>query len=46
LDFELTAAQQKVRDEARRFAQEEVAPLAREADERGEFPTRLIGRMA
>ncbi|HUP27114.1 MAG TPA: acyl-CoA dehydrogenase family protein [Chloroflexia bacterium] len=46
MDFELTAEQQHVQAEARRFAREEVAPLAREADESGEFPALLIGRMA
>ena len=34
MDFELTADQQRIQTLAREFAQEEVAPLAREADER------------
>jgi butyryl-CoA dehydrogenase len=46
MDFELTPAQQEIQARARRFAQEEVAPVAREADERGEFPAHLVGRMA
>jgi alkylation response protein AidB-like acyl-CoA dehydrogenase len=45
MDFELTAEQERVRGIARRFADEEVAPLARRADETGEFPTALIKRM-
>ncbi|MEO6891079.1 MAG: acyl-CoA dehydrogenase family protein [Ktedonobacteraceae bacterium] len=45
MDFELTAAQERVQQEARRFAEQEVAPLAREADERGVFPLQLVKRM-
>lgn len=45
MDFALTAEQQRIQALARAFAQEEVAPLAREADEHGEFPTQLIARM-
>ena len=46
MEFELTLEQERIQAEARRFAQEEVAPLARQADETGEFPMHLIGRMA
>ena len=46
MDFSLTAAQQQIQSLARDFAQEEVAPIAREADERGEFPAHLAPRMA
>ncbi len=45
MNFALTAAQQRIQDIARRFADDEVAPLAREADERGEFPLHLVRRM-
>jgi alkylation response protein AidB-like acyl-CoA dehydrogenase len=45
MNFELTLAQQQVQARARQFAQEEVAPLAREADEKGEFPAHLVRRM-
>jgi len=45
MNFSLTAEQQRIRDLACRFAQDEVAPLAREADERGEFPRHLVRRM-
>ncbi|MDQ2713476.1 MAG: acyl-CoA dehydrogenase family protein, partial [Chloroflexota bacterium] len=45
MDFELTSAQSRVQQEARRFAEQEVAPLAREADERGVFPLHLVKRM-
>ena len=45
MNFELTPEQQRIQTIARQFAQEEVAPLARKADEYGEFPMHLIGRM-
>lgn len=45
MNFELTPEQQQIQMWARQFAQEEVAPLAREADEKGEFPAHLVRRM-
>lgn len=45
MNFQLTATQQDIQTKARQFAEEEVAPLAREADESGEFPMHLISRM-
>lgn len=45
MNFALTPEQQRIQDIARRFADDEVAPLAREADERGEFPPHLVRRM-
>ena len=45
MDFELTPAQRAVQEKARRFAQEEVAPLARETDETGAFPLHLVRQM-
>ena len=45
MDFTLTPAQQDVQLKARQFAEQEVAPVAREADERGEFPLHLVKRM-
>ena len=45
MDFELTPEQEATQDQARRFAWEEVAPLARETDETGEFPKQLVRRM-
>ncbi len=45
MDFSLTEAQRRVQELARTFAQQEVAPLAREMDERAEMPRRLIERM-
>jgi len=45
MNFALTGEQRRVQDLTRRFAQEEIAPIAREADERGEFPAHLVKRM-
>lgn len=46
MDFELTPDQQKVQSLARRFAQQELAPLAPVANVQGEFPQHLIKRMS
>lgn len=46
MDFSLTESQQAVQRKARTFAQERVAPLAREMDERGAMPPSLIQEMA
>src|SRR5215472_8943270 len=45
MDFELTSEQKRIQTLARQFAEQEVAPLAREADENGQFPMHLITRM-
>ncbi|MEO5952480.1 MAG: acyl-CoA dehydrogenase family protein, partial [Chloroflexia bacterium] len=46
MDFNLTKEQERIKTLAREFAQDEVAPISREADERGEFPAHLVPRMA
>lgn len=46
MDFELSPEQLRIQTLARDFANDEVAPRAREADETGVFPMHLIGRMA
>lgn len=46
MNFDLTEQQKRIQSLARDFAEQEVAPLAREADEKGVFHTRLIPRMA
>ncbi len=46
MDFTLTASQSEVQSLARAFAQNRVAPLAREMDERGEMPLSLRQEMA
>lgn len=45
MNFELSAEQKRIQALARRFADQEVRPLAREADETGQFPMHLIPRM-
>lgn len=45
MDFELTEQQARVQARARQFAEQEVAPLARESDETGIFPLPLVKRM-
>jgi alkylation response protein AidB-like acyl-CoA dehydrogenase len=45
MNFELTLEQTNIQMIARQFAQDEVAPLAREMDESGEFPLHLVKRM-
>src|SRR6266487_2993338 len=45
MNFELTTEQRRIQAIARKFADKEVAPLARQADETGEFPMHLIKRM-
>ncbi len=45
MDFELAPEQKSVQQQARQFALQEVAPVAREADEKGEFPLHLVKRM-
>ena len=46
MNFELTSEQSRWQRIARQFAREEVAPLAREMDARGEIEPRLLERMA
>ncbi len=45
MDFKLTTEQKRIQALAREFAEQEVAPIAREADEKGEFPLHLVKRM-
>ena len=45
MDFELTSEQKRIQQLARQFSEQEVAPLARDADEKGEFPIHLVKRM-
>src|SRR5210317_577492 len=42
MDFSLTEDQQMIRDAAREFAQNEIAPVAAEFDRSGEFPVGTI----
>src|SRR5438132_1827791 len=45
MNFELTDEQKRIQAQARQFAEQEVAPVAREADEKGQFPLHLVKRM-
>ncbi len=45
MDFELTPQQKRIQQQARQFSEQEVAPIARAADEKGEFPIQLVNRM-
>jgi butyryl-CoA dehydrogenase len=45
MNFELTEEQVRIQSRASTFAEQEVAPVAREADEKGEFPRHLVKRM-
>ena len=45
MDFQLTPTQRQIQERVRQFAAQEVAPLSREADERGIFPLHLVKRM-
>ncbi|MBI3893216.1 MAG: acyl-CoA dehydrogenase [Candidatus Wallbacteria bacterium] len=46
MDFQLSDDQKLIRDTARDFAQNELAPLAGKFDEEQRFPTEIIGRLA
>src|SRR5216117_2720904 len=45
MNFELTEEQKSIQQQARQFSEQEVAPIARAADEKGEFPIHLVNRM-
>jgi len=45
IDFELTDEQRLIRDTARDFADNEIAPRARESDREGRFDTELVSKL-
>jgi alkylation response protein AidB-like acyl-CoA dehydrogenase len=45
MDFELTEEQKTIRDLAREFARNEIAPIAARIDETGEFPRATVKKM-
>ena len=45
MNFELTPEQKQIQARARQFAEAEVSPIAREADEKREFPLHLVRRI-
>jgi len=46
LDFELSPEHEAVRELARRFCQQEIAPLVREAEESETFPRAMFRKWA
>ncbi|MFH1091060.1 MAG: acyl-CoA dehydrogenase family protein, partial [Pseudomonadota bacterium] len=46
MDFDLTDEQKMIREMARNFAQEVIAPQAEEMDRTGEYPYEILARMA
>src|SRR5260370_37114384 len=45
MHFELTPSTTQIQVQASELADKEVAPVAREADEKGQFPLHLVKRM-
>src|SRR3972149_6295078 len=45
IDLSLTEEQRLFRDPIRRFAEQEVAPIAREYDEREEYPVHVLRKL-
>ncbi len=45
MDLELTEEQELIRDTAREFARNEIAPIAAQFDESGEFPLETVRKM-
>ncbi len=46
MDFELTEEQKMIKDTVRKFAEEEIVPVARENDIKEHFPLEIIKKMA
>jgi len=46
MDFRLSEEQQMIRDMARKFADEVIAPKAEEMEATGEYPYDIMARMA
>ncbi len=46
MNFDLTDEQRLIRETVRRFADQEIAPVAAENDRAGRFPRELVARMA
>ena len=42
MDFDLTEEQKMIQDTIRKFADEEIAPVAAEYDKKGEFPREVF----
>lgn len=46
MDFELTSDQKMLKDQVRKFAEAELAPVAPEIDQSGEFPWKTLKKIA
>ena len=46
MDFDLNDEQRMIQDTVRKFANEEIAPVASENDKKSEFPRDLFNKMA
>jgi butyryl-CoA dehydrogenase len=46
MDFDLTEEQKMIQDTIRKFADEEIAPVAAEFDKKGEFPREIFEKLA
>ncbi len=46
MDFDYSDEQRAIRETVRRFAEQEIVPVAAQHDRSGEFPRRLVERMA
>ncbi|MGB6340655.1 MAG: acyl-CoA dehydrogenase family protein, partial [Candidatus Aminicenantaceae bacterium] len=46
MDFDLTEEQKMIQDTIRKFADEEIAPVAAENDKKGEFPREIFEKLA
>jgi alkylation response protein AidB-like acyl-CoA dehydrogenase len=46
MDFELSEDQRAVQRMVREFAEQEIAPVARELDEREEFPAQIVAKLS
>lgn len=46
MDFDLTEEQKMIQDTIRKFADEEIAPVAAENDKKGEFPRDIFEKLA
>ena len=46
MDFELTEEQKMIKDTVRKFAEEEIVPVARANDINEHFPLEIIKKMA
>ena len=46
MDFDLSEEQKMIQETIRKFAKEEIAPVASENDKKGHFPREIFTKMA